>query len=480
MTKDETLDILYELKSTFALVASYKEKMEENDLSIANYKEFQPIIIENEEEYINVDNKINESNNKILEIDNEIKNEEDKLEKLETERNNLSNVQQKDVYIKTYFDCLKNKLDFINKKFYDFFSWLKDEYTGFFYTCIGLLVLNIPLSSYLWYCIITKVKEAELIDFYVAIISTVIVSILLLPFIIYVFAFFIICIISLIQWIVGYKKCKKEIKTNYDKYLRIKEENKKKIVEIDKEKIKINEKKNEVCKAKIIENNNFTELQHCKENVIISLKEKEKNDFEIYKKEKEENIINMSKEKNDIGIIATNIYETITNKYKNVIAQSDYKNIDYLIYYLTTGRADTLKEALLLLDNKLQNDRIVYSIASLQKTIVVNYKNITNSIDAISKIVVNLSNSISLMSNSLDSISNSINSFNESTNASLKKLSDKADLHLSKMMDHNQITEMVLKKISNSCEDLVDSTQALASEMSNVNNELIYLNTHNN
>ena len=31
MTKDETLDILYELKSTFALVASYKEKMEEND-----------------------------------------------------------------------------------------------------------------------------------------------------------------------------------------------------------------------------------------------------------------------------------------------------------------------------------------------------------------------------------------------------------------------------------------------------------------
>ena len=132
------------------------------------------------------------------------------------------------------------------------------------------------------------------------------------------------------------------------------------------------------------------------------------------------------------------------------------------------------------MDNKLQNDRIVYSIASLQKTIVVNYKNITNSIDAISKIVVNLSNSISLMSNSLDSISNSINSFNESTNASLKKLSDKADLHLSKMMDHNQITEMVLKNISNSCEDLVDSTQALASEMSNVNNELIYLNTHNN
>ena len=53
MTKDETLDILYELKSTFALVASYKEKMEENDLSITNYKEFQPIIIENEEEYIN-------------------------------------------------------------------------------------------------------------------------------------------------------------------------------------------------------------------------------------------------------------------------------------------------------------------------------------------------------------------------------------------------------------------------------------------
>lgn len=46
-----------------------------------------------------------------------------------------------------------------------------------------------------------------------------------------------------------------------------------------------------------------------------------------------------------------------------IISESDWKNIDLLIFYLSTGRADTLKEALQLADRQRQTEQITNVIA---------------------------------------------------------------------------------------------------------------------
>jgi hypothetical protein len=51
--------------------------------------------------------------------------------------------------------------------------------------------------------------------------------------------------------------------------------------------------------------------------------------------------------------------EALQNKYNYLITQADWANIDLLIFYLQTGRADTLKEALQQADRQRQTDSIV-------------------------------------------------------------------------------------------------------------------------
>lgn len=46
----------------------------------------------------------------------------------------------------------------------------------------------------------------------------------------------------------------------------------------------------------------------------------------------------------------------------NIITEDDWANVDLLIFYLNTGRADSLKEALLLVDKQRQTDQIANAI----------------------------------------------------------------------------------------------------------------------
>ena len=59
----------------------------------------------------------------------------------------------------------------------------------------------------------------------------------------------------------------------------------------------------------------------------------------------------------------------LKNTYAPIIMQSDWENIDMLIYYLSTGRADDLKEALQLYDRQKQTDEIVGAIKQAEYTI---------------------------------------------------------------------------------------------------------------
>ena len=45
-----------------------------------------------------------------------------------------------------------------------------------------------------------------------------------------------------------------------------------------------------------------------------------------------------------------------------IITEADWVNVDLLIFYLETGRADSLKEALLLVDKQRQTNQISHAI----------------------------------------------------------------------------------------------------------------------
>lgn len=66
---------------------------------------------------------------------------------------------------------------------------------------------------------------------------------------------------------------------------------------------------------------------------------------------------------------ANEMQNCLESTYNSVILPSDWKNIDMLIFYLTTGRADNMKEALLLYDRQKQTDEIVGAINQAESTI---------------------------------------------------------------------------------------------------------------
>lgn len=63
------------------------------------------------------------------------------------------------------------------------------------------------------------------------------------------------------------------------------------------------------------------------------------------------------------------ILESLITNHTSVICRDDWKYTDLLIYYISTGRAESLKEALQLVDRQVQTDQIVSSIEKLNETL---------------------------------------------------------------------------------------------------------------
>lgn len=65
----------------------------------------------------------------------------------------------------------------------------------------------------------------------------------------------------------------------------------------------------------------------------------------------------------------TSALKVLENKY-SFISYRDWENIDGIIYFLETGRADTIKESLNLLDLRKYKDEIVGAIDSITRTMI--------------------------------------------------------------------------------------------------------------
>ncbi len=98
--------------------------------------------------------------------------------------------------------------------------------------------------------------------------------------------------------------------------------------------------------------------------------------YENYEFELEEDIKMAKKSLADINNqldILINKSKTLVavmdENYSSILSRSDWGSIDFILHYLLTGRADTLKEALQQLDRQTQTDQIVGAIQSAEAAI---------------------------------------------------------------------------------------------------------------
>ena len=139
------------------------------------------------------------------------------------------------------------------------------------------------------------------------------------------------------------------------------------------------------------------------------------------------------------------VKQSLINSYENVLSVSDWENIDLIIYYLSTNRADTMKEALQMVDAQRRTDAIIQAIhsagASIANTIQRGFASLESSL---SRHFVDLSMQIQNMSQSVDGLSKEVAAHTEAING-----------NVSKLIDSNRIQSAFLAKATKSVNELV-------------------------
>ena len=76
------------------------------------------------------------------------------------------------------------------------------------------------------------------------------------------------------------------------------------------------------------------------------------------------------------------IYDVLTNEYSRTLDPRDWQNLDLIIFYYETGRADTIKEALQQVDRQRQLDTLVSAIQEATKSICRSIERTINTLKA--------------------------------------------------------------------------------------------------
>lgn len=114
---------------------------------------------------------------------------------------------------------------------------------------------------------------------------------------------------------------------------------------------------------------------------------------EKVKQESEANIKDLTQNKIAPKAFEARIYSKVLEKtFSKLLNSADWHNIDLCIFYLQTGRADSIKECLLLADRQRQNDEIVGAIKQATASIC---SEIRSGLNALGRTMVTCINALS-------------------------------------------------------------------------------------
>ncbi len=161
--------------------------------------------------------------------------------------------------------------------------------------------------------------------------------------------------------------------------------------------------------------------------------------------------------KTDMERITQNIavYSNVLEKtYAKLLNTADWKNIDLCIFYLQTGRADTIKECLLLVDRQRQNDEIVGAISAASNSIC---NEIRSGFSALGSTMVTCLNALSVQ---METMSNTLSMQHDETVRALSSIEAKS----AEVLSATQLNNALQDKANTSSEQLLNDYQYVQSQ----------------
>ncbi len=147
----------------------------------------------------------------------------------------------------------------------------------------------------------------------------------------------------------------------------------------------------------------------------------------------------------------------LNNTYDGWLSESDWQNTDLLIYYLETGRADDLKEALLLVDKQRQTDQIVRAVREAGVAVQ------TSIATSMARLGEGLARSFSVLSSQLERVGSTVSimaSAQEesilSSERNMQKLGAQIKENLSAQVSAIELNNSLLKKSNSTSEELLN------------------------
>ncbi len=202
---------------------------------------------------------------------------------------------------------------------------------------------------------------------------------------------------------------------------------------------------NEICKAKTTLNDSLKKNEDIKKEIENTIKKAEELNAELERK-KEEEIERKKNNDDNLAVFSVNsqaMYKTLRNTYGTIIDESDWENIDLIIHYIVTGRADTIKEALYQVDRQRQTNQIVQAIEKANKSMCNHIENV------LYKFGTALSACFSRLNSNLKNMTKDIISTNNINNS---KIVQKLDLQISE----TKMNAILLEKSNQTSKELLN------------------------
>ena len=160
------------------------------------------------------------------------------------------------------------------------------------------------------------------------------------------------------------------------------------------------------------------------------------------------------------------VTKALHKQFDHLLLEADWENVDLLIFYLTTGRADSLKEALLLVDQQRQTNQIVGAIDSASQHIAFTMQDTTRRLagvmtgcfselskqirvghDAIIAQTSRTADTIEHLTGSVESMNTKLEDFSSSISAQGKTLLETKELNQALLNQANQSSQQLMAEL---------------------------------
>lgn len=188
--------------------------------------------------------------------------------------------------------------------------------------------------------------------------------------------------------------------------------------------------------------------------------------LELQKENMPEVVNTVSEKKANVNFLTTSsdeMYQVLVKQYDSVISEGDWEGLDLIIWYLSSGRAESKKEALQLYDRQKQTEQIVDAIARVKQDVCEMIMRSTQMLgQSMLQCFNDLSNQMNLQH---QQAMEAIGSLGDIMADNAQKLTAEISSLKKQVVSKQDLEKALYNKKNNSSNDLVRDVKALKSEI---------------